>query len=84
MAEAKSDLIREVLSMTLKDALRKLTDDLTPAQVDAATSLEKKIDKSAYRYDEETGTLFPSKFEHRQVALAALSLAIDAMVNGTS
>jgi hypothetical protein len=84
MPETKDDLVREILGMTLKDALRRLTDGLTQAQVDAATSLEKRIDKSAYRYDEETGTLFPSKFEHRQVALAALSLAIDAMVNGTS
>lgn len=84
MPETNNDLVHEILSMTLKDALRKLTDGLTQAQVDAATNLEKRIDQSAYRYDEETGTLFASKFEHRQVALAALSLAIDAMVHGTA
>lgn len=82
MTAANDDLVREILSMTLKEALRRLTDGLTQAEMGAATTLEKRIDKSAYRYDEETGTLFASKVEHRQVALASLSLAINAMVNG--
>ena len=84
MTEANDDLVREIMSMSLKEALRKLTDGLSQAEMAAATTLEKRIDKSAYRYDEESGTAFASKVEHRQVALAALSLAIDAMVNGSS
>ena len=84
MTETNEDLVREILDMTLKAALTRLTDGLTPAELDAATTLEKRIDKSAYRHDEETGNLFASKAEHCQVALAALSLAIDAMVNANS
>ena len=84
MTETNGDLVHQILSMTLKDALRKLTDGLTPAEMDAATNLEHRIDKSAYRHDEETGTAFASRVEHRQVALAALSLAIDAMVHVNS
>jgi hypothetical protein len=83
MTEANDNLVREILSLTLKEALTKLTDGLTQTEMDAATNLEKRIDKSAYSHDEETGNPCASKVEHRQVALAALSLAIDAMVNGT-
>jgi hypothetical protein len=82
MTESNDVLVREILSMSLKDALKSLTDGLTQAEMAAATALEKRIDNSAYRHDEETGTLFASKVEHRKVALAALSLAISAMVNG--
>ena len=81
MTVANDDLVREILSMSLKDALKWVSDGLTQAEMAAATTLERRIDKSAYRCDEETGTLFASKVEHRQVAIAALSLAIDAMVN---
>jgi len=81
MTGTNDDLVREILSMSLKDALSRVTDGLTQAEMAAATSLEKRIDNSAYRHDEETGTLFASKVEHRQVALAALSLAINAMVS---
>jgi hypothetical protein len=84
MTEANNDLVQEIMSMSLREALGKLTDGLTQAEMAAATNLEKRIDKSAYKYDEETGTPFASKVEHRQVALAALSLAIDAMVHGSS
>ena len=84
MTEANADLVREIMSMSLKEALGRLTDGMTQAEVTAAETLEKRIDKSAYRYDEETGSSFASKVEHRQVALAALSLAIDAMVNSNS
>ena len=78
------DLVGEIMSMSLKDALTKLTDGLTQAEMAAATTLEKRIDDSAYRHYEESGTQFASKAEHRQVALAALSLAINAMVNVNS
>jgi len=84
MTEANNDLVREILNLTLKEALTRLTDGLTPAEMDAATTLAKSIDQSAYRQDEETGSPFASKVEHRQVALATLSLAINAMVNGNS
>jgi len=84
MTEANDVLVREILSMSLKDALRRLTDGLTQAEMAAASTLEKRIDNSAYRHDEESGTLFASKAEHRQVALAALSLAINAMVSGNA
>ena len=84
MTEANDDLVREIMSMSLKEALRSLTDGLTQSEMAAATTLEKRIDKSAYRFDEETGTPFASRVEHRQVAVAALSLAIDAMVNSKS
>jgi hypothetical protein len=84
MTETNDNLVHEILSMTLKDALRRLTDGLTQADIDAATTLEKRIDNSAYRHDEETGTPFASRVEHRKVALAALSLAIDAMVHGSA
>ena len=83
MAES-NDLVGEIMSMSFKEALNRLTDGLTQAEVAAATTLEKRIDDSAYRHYEESGTLFASKVEHRQVALAALSLAISAMVNVNS
>lgn len=82
MTGSNKDLLQSVLNMTIKDALATLADGLTPAEMDAVTTLEKRIDKSAYRHDEETGSAFASRDEHRQVALAALSLAIDAMLNG--
>jgi len=81
MTQASDAQVREVLDMTIKQALAKLSEGLTPAEMDAAACLEKKIDRSAYRMDDESGNLLASKDEHRQVALAALSLAIDAMVN---
>ena len=83
MAES-NDLVGEIMSMSLKDALTKLTDGLTQAEMAAATTLEKRIDDSAYRHYEEAGTQFASKAEHRQVAVAALSLAINAMLNVNS
>ncbi len=83
MAES-NDLVGEIMSMSLKQALEKLTDGLTQAEMAAATTLEKRIDDSAYRHYEESGTPFASKVEHRQVALAALSLAISAMLNVNS
>ena len=83
MAES-NDLVGEIMSLSLKEALNRLTDGLTQAEMDAATNLEKRIDDSAYRHYEESGTLFASKIEHRQVAFAALSLAINAMVNVNS
>lgn len=81
MTQANEESVREVLDMTIKEALAKLTNGLTELEMDAATNLEKRIDQSAYRMDEESGNLFASNDEHRQVALAALSLAINAMVN---
>jgi len=81
MTQASDAWVREVLDMTIKEALAKLSEGLTPAEMDAAASLEKKIDHSAYRLDEESGNLLASKDEHRQVAFSALSLAIKAMVN---
>lgn len=83
MSETKNNLIHELSTLTINEALAKLKGGLTPEQLDSARTLQKRIDQCAYRQDDDSAwSLFAPREDHRQVALAALSIAISAMASG--